>query len=81
MDGFAIFRQGVDGAQIRTQTLKLAGKGRKSIGRTSVIGNIGGKVGSVESCAPPGDGADKPVDEGLDSRNRRSHTTAHCAGT
>jgi hypothetical protein len=78
MGVFAIFRQGVDDAQIRAHTLKSAGKSHKSIERISVIGNTGGRV---ESRAPPGDGADQPVDEGLDRRNRRSHATAHCLGT
>ena len=42
------------GAQIHTQTLELAGMGHISGALSSIIGNTGGKVGSVEFRTPPG---------------------------
>ena len=42
------------GNQIHTQTLELAGLGHISGALTAIIGNTGGKVGSVEFRTPPG---------------------------
>ena len=42
------------GAQVHSQTIELAGMGHTSFELTSVIGNTGVKVGSLEFRTPPG---------------------------